>query len=379
MLTLKRLMIDPQMRGLKFVDGELMELLGAGKHWIVQFRGDVRVELVPIASGEFTAANAEFLMRSYGNVLNGAIEQVDIGSNEIGLVYREGRLTALLAPGTRKFYWRAPWTIEVKRQSIGADFRIDPALVATLIQPQNAKLLADMTSAIGMREVPESSIGLLVVNGRVVEVLKAGLHAFWKLGRMLSVELVDTRLQALDVQGQEILSKDKVSLRLNVAASFRVADVLRMRASVVDWKDAVYRELQFGLRQAVGTRTLDVLLANKGELDETILGYAAPRLALIGIELINAGVKDIILPGEMKTLMNQVVEAEKLAQANLIKRREETAATRNLLNTAKLLEDNPVLLRLKELETLEKVTEKIGSLTVFGGLDSVMKQLVTLR
>jgi hypothetical protein len=161
--------------------------------------------------------------------------------------------------------------------------------------------------------------------------------------------------------------------------TFRIADVLRMRAAVVDWKDAVYRELQFGLRQAVGTRTLDTLLANKGELDEAILGHAAPRLATLGIELINAGVKDVILPGEMKTLLNQVVEAEKSAQANLIKRREETAATRNLLNTAKLLEDNPVLLRLKELETLEKVTEKIDRLTVFGGLEGVMKQLVSLK
>lgn len=379
MLTMKRLMIEPQMRGLKFVDGELKALLGPGSHWLLQWGGNLRVDLVSMATGEFVAANAEFLMRSYADVLGAHVAQIDIGSSEIGLVFREGRLVAMLPPNARKFFWRAPWQIEVKRQVISDDFRMDAALVATLIQPQSAKLLAEMASALVLKEVPESGVGLLIVNGRVEEVLKPGLHGFWKLGRMLSVELVDARLQAFDVQGQEILSKDKVSLRLNVAASFRVDDVLRMRAAVVDWKDAVYRELQFGLRQAVGTRTLDVMLANKGELDEDILGYAAPRLAAIGIELINAGVKDIILPGEMKTLLNQVVEAEKQAQANLIKRREETAATRNLLNTAKLLEDNPVLLRLKELETLEKVTEKVGSLTVFGGLEGVMKQLVTLK
>lgn len=379
MLKLKRMMIEPQMRGLKFVNGELAAVLQPGTHWITAWRDQVRVDLVDVGSGEFAVANAEFLMRTRSDVLDPHVEQVDIGSAEIGLVYREGRLLGLLVPNARRFYWRAPWRIEVKRQAIGNDFRMDAQLVATLIQPQNAPVLSAMTSALVLKEVPESSVGLLVVNGKVVETLAPGLHGFWKLGRMLTVELVDARVQALDVQGQEILSKDKVSLRLNVTASFRVADVLRMRAAVVDWKDAVYRELQFGLRQAVGTRTLDVLLANKGEMDEAILGYAAPRLAAIGIELINAGVKDIILPGEMKTLLNQVVEAEKQAQANLIKRREETAATRNLLNTAKLLEDNPVLLRLKELETLEKVTEKIGSLTVFGGLDSVMKQLVSLK
>jgi len=88
------------------------------------------------------------------------------------------------------------------------------------------------------------------------------------------------------------------------------------------------------------------------------------------------GVKDVILPGEMKTILNQVVEAEKVAQANLIRRREETAATRSLLNTARLMEENPTLLRLKELETLEKVTEKVGSLTVYGGLEGVLTKLV---
>ena len=89
--------------------------------------------------------------------------------------------------------------------------------------------------------------------------------------------------------------------------------------------------------------------------------------------------KDIILPGEMKTILARVVEAEKAAQANVIRRREETAATRSLLNTAKVMEDNPIALRMKELETLEKVTEKIDKISVYGGLDSVLKDLVKIR
>ena len=97
-----------------------------------------------------------------------------------------------------------------------------------------------------------------------------------------------------------------------------------------------------------------------------------------GVALRSVGVKDVILPGEMKTILNQVVEAEKRAQANLIQRREETAAMRSLLNTARLMEGNPVLMRLKELETLEKVTEKIDKLTVFGGLDGVLKDVVRI-
>ena len=95
--------------------------------------------------------------------------------------------------------------------------------------------------------------------------------------------------------------------------------------------------------------------------------------------LLGVGVKDVILPGEMKEILNSVVQAEKSAQANVIRRREEANATRSLLNTAKLVEESPVLMRLKELEALEKVTEKIDKLTVFGGLDGVMKQLVSLK
>src|SRR6185369_7925438 len=115
-----------------------------------------------------------------------------------------------------------------------------------------------------------------------------------------------------------------------------------------------------------------------GVIDREVAASAV-KLESSGLAERSVGVKDVILPGEMKTILNQVVEAEKIAQANLIRRREETAATRSLLNTARLMDENPTLLRLKELETLEKVTEKIDKLTVFGGLDGVLKDVVRIK
>ena len=103
------------------------------------------------------------------------------------------------------------------------------------------------------------------------------------------------------------------------------------------------------------------------------------KVAEFGIQIRSVGVKDVILPGDMKDILNQVVEAEKVAQANVIKRREETAATRSLLNTARLMDDNPTLMRLKELEVLEKITEKVDKLTVFGGLEGVLKDTVKIK
>lgn len=168
------------------------------------------------------------------------------------------------------------------------------------------------------------------------------------------------------------------SLRINLNAGYRISDVLTAFSKQAKPPDFLYKELQFGLRAAVGTRTLDELLENKNIIDEVVRAHIDKRVAGIGLEVESAGVKDIILPGEMKTILAKVVEADKAAQANVIGRREETAATCSLLNTAKVMENNPVALRLKELETLEKVTEKIGSVSVYGGLDSVLKDLVKI-
>jgi regulator of protease activity HflC (stomatin/prohibitin superfamily) len=103
------------------------------------------------------------------------------------------------------------------------------------------------------------------------------------------------------------------------------------------------------------------------------------RMASFGMDVASLGVRDIVLPGDMKTILSKLIEAEKSAQANVIRRREETAATRSLLNTAKVMENNPVALRLKELETLERVAERIDKISVFGGLDNVLNGLVSIK
>ena len=163
------------------------------------------------------------------------------------------------------------------------------------------------------------------------------------------------------------------------ATGWRYADVLLAHRQLPKPAEHLYRELQFALRAAVGTRTLDELLENKTVIDEVVGAHLAAKLPPFGMRLESVGVKDIVLPGEMKAILTQVVQAEKQAQANVIRRREETAATRSLLNTAKVMEDNPVALRMKELETLERVAERIDKISVFGGLDQVLNGLVKMR
>ena len=110
----------------------------------------------------------------------------------------------------------------------------------------------------------------------------------------------------------------------------------------------------------------------------------ATRTEALGVVVEELGVKDVILPGEIRELINKVVEAERTAKANLIRRQEETAATRSLANTAKLMEDNKLLLRLKELESLEKLVEKVGRIDLHAtgqgqGLEAILKSLFRLE
>jgi regulator of protease activity HflC (stomatin/prohibitin superfamily) len=240
-------------------------------------------------------------------------------------------------------------------------------------------LAAQVAEAVTAVEVADTAVGLLIVDGELAKALAPGLHAFWKYQRALKTELVDRRVQSMEVAGQEILTRDKVSLRVNLTALWQVPDVVKARAALTNFVEFLYKQLQFALREAVGTRTLDELLGDKGVLDREIGDAVRAQVEEHGLAVRSVGVKDVILPGEMKEILNQVVQAEKVAQATLIKRREETAATRSLLNTARLMDENPTLLRLKELETLENVTEKIDKLTVFGGLEGVLKDVVRIQ
>jgi regulator of protease activity HflC (stomatin/prohibitin superfamily) len=177
---------------------------------------------------------------------------------------------------------------------------------------------------------------------------------------------VDQREQVVDVAGQEIMTADKVTLRLNAVVTFKVRDALRAVTAVDDHCQALYREAQLALRAIVGARTLEALLGEKDAVGRELDAALRTRVGEIGLEVVSLGIRDVILPGEMKELMNKVIEAQKAAEAALISRREETAAVRSQANTARLLEQNPTLMRLREIEALEKVAEK-GRLSVMLG------------
>jgi regulator of protease activity HflC (stomatin/prohibitin superfamily) len=378
MLGFKRVTIAQHERGLVFRNRSFKTILEPGVYRIFDPLKRVDVQVYDLTVTEFEHARVDFLVEEARATIEKYFTIVELGDREVGVVYKNGRVQGLVAPGKRQLYWRGPVDVRVEKFDFSREFEL-PRELAKLLARAKQPLAGQVAEAVTAVEVADTTVALLIVDGELAKVLEPGLHAFWKYQRALKTELVDRRVQSMEVAGQEILTRDKVSLRVNLTALWQALDVVKARSELTNFVEFLYKELQFALREAVGTRTLDELLGDKGVLDREVGDAVRARVEGHGLAVRSVGVKDVILPGEMKEILNQVVQAEKVAQANLIKRREETAATRSLLNTARLMDENPTLLRLKELETLEKVTEKIDKLTVFGGLEGVLKDVVRIQ
>jgi regulator of protease activity HflC (stomatin/prohibitin superfamily) len=379
MKLFQRTTVKKNERALLLRNGSFDRVLHGGTYWLLAGMDQLRVETFALEQAAFTHGLADYLMAQEPAVVAAEFVQVNLSEQQVGLRSENGVLVEVLPPGTRRLYWKGLVEVNVQVIDLDAGPELPAALVARLTHTQLRQRSVTGLAGVLQVQVPEGQCALLTVDGKVERLLTAGTYAFWKYGRTVAVEMVDLRLQAVEVSGQDIMTRDKVGLRLNLSATFRYTDVLRAFAQLQKPADHLYRELQFALRAAVGTRTLDELLENKTVIDDVVTAHMVTKLMPFGMVVESVGVKDIVLPGEMKTILTQVVQAEKQAQANVIRRREETAATRSLLNTAKVMEDNPVALRMKELETLERVAERIDKISVFGGLDQVLNGLVKMR
>jgi regulator of protease activity HflC (stomatin/prohibitin superfamily) len=379
MMLFRKFFVKKDERALLFKRGDFVEILRPGEHVRFDPLRRLTVEKFGLGQPRFEHRLAEFLLKAEPGVVAREFHAVELGPAEVGLRFENGVLAEVLAPNTRRLYFKGYLEQAFERIDIATNFTVDAKLVPQLMAvTDKGKPKVPGAEGVYGVQVPQFNVAVLYVDGKLEYLLQPGLRAFYRFGRDMRVEFVDLRLQVVEVAGQEILTKDKVPLRVNLNAGYRVTDVLVAFGKQAKPVDYLYKELQFGLRAAVGTRTLDELLENKGQIDQAVAEHIKRRVEGFGLEVDSVGVKDIILPGEMKAILAKVVEAEKAALANVIRRREETSATRSLLNTARVMEDNPTALRLKELETLEKVTEKIDKISVFGGLDAVLKDLVKI-
>ncbi len=351
-------------KGLLFRNGEFKGLLDAGRHWLL---GQTHVDVVSQRDPWLIHRELDVIVKS-GALADQAIV-LDLKDYERALVWIDGRFNAVVAGGLYVLWNKFR---KVRVETVDArNVRFDhPDLSVILKAPGAEQLLEAVT-------VDEGHVGVCFRNGQYAQTLQAGRYAFWKNVEKVKVLQVNLRELTLDVAGQDIMTADKVTLRLNAVVTYRVADAVVSVSKTEDVKQALYREAQLALRAVVGTRELDALLSEKDAVTGDLERIVREHATALGLDVLGLGIRDIILPGEMKDLMNKVTEARKAAEANLIARREETAAMRNQLNTAKLLESNPTLMRLRELEVLEKVAGT-SKLNVVLGEKGLAERVVNL-
>jgi regulator of protease activity HflC (stomatin/prohibitin superfamily) len=286
--------------------------------------------------------------------------EVTLGPLERAILYRDGVPAVFVRPGTHRY-----WTVDASVRL--ATFDVSEPLPA---------LTAELERLIPKGEYVAVTVqahekGLRFEQGRLTTVLESGRYKFWTHPEAeVQITTVDMRRTEVTITGQELMTRDKVTLRLTLTVEYAVEDAVLATQKVTNARDSVYLAAQLALREYVGGVTLDELLEGREALTRFLETDVVPKAARFGVRVDRVGVKDVVLPGEMKTLLNRVIEAEKEAAANVIVRREETQATRSLVNTARLMADQPILMRLKELEAMKEIAGQIKDVRVVVGSES---------
>lgn len=358
---MKKIIINENQRGFLFKNGKYVKMLNAGRYYAVGGREIEVCELdQPLASHKCTL---DILLSD--NAVNRCVSVVEVADEQLALHFVNGKFTSVLRHG-RHAFWAVSDTHEYQMVDIST-----PEVAGDVPEYIFSKIPSIYYTKV---EVAEYQKARLYFNQKFVRILDAGTYYFWKNGVRIEVGLVDTRLTQMDITGQEILTQDKVSLRINFVCNYRVTDYVKILTEIDDFAEQIHVAAQLALREYVGKYKLDEILENKDQMSRFVFEKLKAKEKDLFVEITDAGVKDIILPGEIREIMNTVLVAEKRAQANVITRREEVASTRSLLNTAKLMDENRTLFKLKELEYIERICENVGNINLNGNGD-VLTQL----
>jgi regulator of protease activity HflC (stomatin/prohibitin superfamily) len=270
--------------------------------------------------------------------------------------------------------------------------------------------------------IKDTHRGLWYEDGVLTKVLEAGRYefdntksVFGKRKAYVEVVLVDMRERDLTIKGQEILTSDKVALRVSIIVQFRVVDPKLAIHAVEKYEDRLYSDVQLAARRSLASMTLEDILTNRNQLSEDILRDVKGTAASYGVTIHRADVKDLIFPGDLQEIMNKVLAAERMSQVQLVEARtksevqkiesqaraeaqkleaEARATAQRLVaqsdsevqrletdaeirrlqereRTAKAYSQHPALLRMLELETLRELGRN-GNARIYIGFDKHM-------
>ena len=289
MLVLKTIKIRSYQMGLYFRDGEFQGLLGEGRHWLFDLLGKVRVDIVSMRDAWLVHDKLDMIVKA-GALTDRAVV-LDLKDYQRGLVWVEGRFSHVLPPGLYA-YWTA--LRDIKTDVVDArKVRFEHDDLPVILRSQMSE------HALNTCQIEQDHVGVLFKDGEYVEILSPGHYAFWKDAAKVGVVRVDMRETMVDIGGQEIMTADKVTLRLNALVTYRVVDVRQSVSVADDARQTLYREAQLALRAVVGARDLDDFLAAKDAVGREVEEILRERAKALGMKIVSVGVRDVILPGDM--------------------------------------------------------------------------------
>jgi len=234
-----------------------------GEYWIFTLGQGVEIERYNIKDLVFAGVWADYLVKERPEMAARFFTVVDTDDSQVAVLYLDGKLTRVVKPGTRVLFWRD--AVNVTFDLI--DVRKQPEVPAQLV-PALARIGRE--ALVTFTAVDEGKRGLVYVDGRLFGELQAGFYGFWNALTAPRVDVLEVRRQTVEVPGQEILTKDKVTVRVNISAVYEIVNIVTARAGVKDVNEHLYRTLQIAVRQTMGKRTLEEVLADKADIDETV-------------------------------------------------------------------------------------------------------------
>ena len=355
--------IKDNQAGFVLKDGIFRKMITAGTYHFSRALGyEVEIEEM---TGELDYIDIPYQVLSRDSAFLNATVHMEIPDGSVGFIYMNGKLTSF---ANRKEYtfWNIFDKYEIKVVSM------EETVMGNEVTKQMVSLIPHNLYTEIM--VGEGEVGLVYYDNVLQRQFSKGIYRFWNYTHNISCRVFDMKQREMDIVGQEILTKDKIGIRMNVACMFKIRDAVEFAENISDLKGQLYSAVQLVIRETVGNYKLDEILEAKEKISGEIFVSLKEKEEMFCVNFLTAGIKDIILPGEIREIMNSVLVAEKTAQANVISRREEVASTRSLLNTAKLMDENTTLYKLKELEYLERICEKVGEISVNGNA-GIVEQL----
>jgi hypothetical protein len=303
MLFVTRFVVRKHERGLLYKNGDFLKFLPPGIYRFIDPGRRYAVERLDLTKPAFEHRLADYLLQTQRAAVERLFEVVETSPGEAALVYHNGRLAAVLGPAERRLYGKGVVSTHVERFDLTRGPEIDTRVAARLFAGGDERATAGFDHAVHASVVPESHVGLLYVDGELAATLPAGRHAFWRYEHNVTVDLVDLRVKTLEVV-RDTLTRDNVALRVTLTCTYQVVDAAKAARAVQDPSGYLRKEIQLGLRAAVGGRTLEALLEDERAIDREVVAHLRERFAAIGIAVLGAGVQDMWLPGDAQRPSN---------------------------------------------------------------------------